>query len=66
MVDNEDWSKYSFCEEGYINVRKERDLNGFLYEFRERCDSVLSIFKLELYCKISTSRKEFSRRIEHF
>lgn len=44
MNEEQDWIKYSFCEEGYINVRKECDLNGFIYDFKERCDSVFNKF----------------------
>jgi hypothetical protein len=40
MNEKEDWEKYSNCKEGYINIRKEKELNGFIYEFKERCDSV--------------------------
>ena len=39
-IDDEDWKRYSSCDEGYINVRKEKDLNGFIYDFKERCDFV--------------------------
>jgi hypothetical protein len=39
-IEDEDWKKYSNCDEGYINVRKEKDLNGFIYDFKERCDFV--------------------------
>jgi hypothetical protein len=39
-IEEEDWKRYSNCDEGYINVRKEKDLNGFIYDFKERCDSV--------------------------
>jgi hypothetical protein len=39
-IQKENWDKYSNCEEGYINVRKEKDLNGFLYDFKSRCDTV--------------------------
>lgn len=39
-IADEDWKKYSNCDEGYINVRKEKDLNGFIYDFKERCDYV--------------------------
>ena len=48
-MENEDWNKYSDCHEGYINVRKEKDLNGFIYDFKERCDSV----KFNLILRIS-------------
>jgi hypothetical protein len=37
----EDWTKYSFCDEGYVNVRKEKELNGFLYDFKQSCDPVI-------------------------
>jgi len=43
-IEEEDWERYSNCDEGYINVRKEKDLNGFIYDFKERCDSVIYIF----------------------
>ncbi len=48
MIDDNDWNSYSFCEEGYINVRKEKDLNGFIYDFKEKClnFNFLSNFKL--------------------
>ena len=48
MIEDSDWHKYSFCEEGYINVRKEKDLNGFLYDFREKCENnnFIANFKL--------------------
>jgi hypothetical protein len=36
----EDWANYSSCLPGYINVRKEKDLTGFIYEFKEGSDSV--------------------------
>lgn len=39
-IEDEDWKRYSSCDEGYINVRKEKDLNGFIYDFKERCDYV--------------------------
>lgn len=39
-IEEEDWKRYSQCDEGYINVRKEKDLNGFIYDFKERCDFV--------------------------
>jgi hypothetical protein len=35
-----DWSKYSFCEEGYVNIRREKELNGFLHDFKQSCDPV--------------------------
>ena len=35
-----DWIKYSNCNDGYINVRKEKELTGFIYEFKERSESV--------------------------
>ncbi len=34
--DKEDWDKYLNCKDGYVNARVEKDLNGFLYEFKER------------------------------
>jgi len=40
MKEKEDWDKYSNCKEGYINVNCEKELNGFIYEFKQRCDSV--------------------------
>lgn len=40
MNTKEDWEKYSYCNEGYINVRSEKELNGFINEFKQRCDSV--------------------------
>jgi hypothetical protein len=40
MKEKEDWDKYSNCKEGYINVNSEKELNGFIYEFKQRCDSV--------------------------
>ncbi len=48
MIEDSDWHKYSFCEEGYINVRKEKDLNGFIYDFREKCENnnFIANFKL--------------------
>jgi hypothetical protein len=48
MIEDNDWNSYSFCEEGYINVRKEKDLNGFIYDFKEKCTNFnfLSNFKL--------------------
>lgn len=52
-IEDEDWKRYSSCEEGYINVRKEKDLNGFIYDFKERCDHVskfsLFFFKISMY-----------------
>ena len=42
-TEQEDWINYSTCKASYINARKEKDINGFLYEFKERCDSVLYI-----------------------
>ena len=39
--EKEDWDKYSNCDDGYINVRKENELNSFLNEFKENCDSVI-------------------------
>lgn len=41
MNEYQDWNKYSNCAEGYINVRKEKDLNGFIYEFKEKSGSVI-------------------------
>jgi len=47
MVEDEEWNKYAFCENRYINIRKEKDLNGFIYEFKERCDlNFIANFKL--------------------
>lgn len=68
MTNNEDWYKYSFCEEGYINVRREKDLNSFLYDFKERCDAVYLLYIIiEFYFdKISFDRKEFQRRNDKF
>lgn len=43
-IEDEDWKRYSYCDEGYINVRKEKDLNGFVYDFKERCDFVSKLF----------------------
>jgi hypothetical protein len=43
-IDEEDWIKYSTCEQGYLNIRKEKDLNGYIYDFKERCDHVSYIF----------------------
>ncbi len=43
MNEKEDWGNYSFCKEGYINVRSEKEINGFIYEFKQRCDSVKKI-----------------------
>jgi hypothetical protein len=43
MNDTEHWRKYSNCEDGYINVRKEKELNAFLNEFKDNCDSVTQI-----------------------
>ena len=40
--EREDWMSYSTCKSGYINARKEKDINGFIYEFKERCDAVIS------------------------
>lgn len=40
MYEKEDWENYSYCKEGYINVRSEKEINGFIYEFKQRCDSV--------------------------
>ena len=39
-MEEEDWIKYSTCEQGYLNIRKEKDLNGYIYDFKERCDHV--------------------------
>ncbi len=41
MNEDEHWQKYSNCEDGYINVRKEKELNAFLNEFKEVCESVI-------------------------
>lgn len=47
MNEDEEWNRYSFCEDRYINVRREKDLNGFVYEFKERCDlTFIANFKL--------------------
>ncbi len=48
MNESEHWQKYSNCEEGYINVRKERELNAFLNEFKDNCESV-NMINLEYY-----------------
>lgn len=38
IIEKEDWDRYSNCEEGYINISNEKTLNGFIYEFKEKCD----------------------------
>ncbi|MCQ2817508.1 MAG: hypothetical protein MJ252_09615 [archaeon] len=47
ILEREDWDKYSNCEEGYLNIRNENELNGFISDFKDKCDSTfISNFKL--------------------
>ena len=47
ILEREDWDKYSNCQEGYLNVRNENELNGFISDFKDKCDSTfISNFKL--------------------
>ena len=36
-----DWKSYSETEFGYINIRKEKELTGFIHEFKERMEGQL-------------------------
>ena len=46
ILEREDWDKYSNCQEGYLNVRNENELNGFISDFKDKCDSTfISNFK---------------------
>ena len=47
IIETEDWNRYSNCEDGYINIRKEKLINGFICDFKDKCDSVfINNFKL--------------------
>ena len=47
IIDEEDWNKKSNCEDGYINVAEEKAMNGFVFEFKEKCDTnFINNFKL--------------------
>lgn len=62
--EHEDWLSYSTCKPSYINTRKEKDLNGFIYEFRERCDSVRIseiILNIEFYLELRVQGKKLFR-----
>ena len=46
IIENEDWVKYSNCEDGYINVSDEKMMNGFLCDFKNKCDpNFINYFK---------------------
>ena len=47
IIEEEDWNKTSNCEDGYINVSDEKAMNGFVFEFKEKCDTnFINNFKL--------------------
>ena len=47
ILEEEDWNKTSNCEDGYINVSDEKAMNGFVFEFKEKCDTnFINNFKL--------------------
>ncbi len=44
LCNNEqDWKSYSDCEVGYLNIRKEKEITGFIYEFEERMANSLYV-----------------------
>ena len=46
IIENEDWVKYSNCEDGYINVSDEKMMNGFICDFKNKCDpNFINYFK---------------------
>ena len=47
IIEEEDWNKTANCEDGYINVSDEKGMNGFVFEFKEKCDTnFINNFKL--------------------
>ena len=47
IIEAEDWAKNSNCEDGYINVADQKQMNGFIFEFKEKCDTnFINNFKL--------------------
>lgn len=66
-----DWQYYSKSEEGYIDIRKENQLNGFIHEIKERIDALVyhnftfkekniteEMLVFEYYCKNYLKLKE--------
>lgn len=38
IIEAEDWYNYSNCIPNYIDIRKEKQIRGFLYDFKSSCD----------------------------
>lgn len=40
ILKREDWERYASTETNYIEVSSKREVNRFIYEFKERIDKV--------------------------
>lgn len=38
QIEYEEWKQYSNCIDGYINIRREKELTSFINEFNEKID----------------------------
>lgn len=41
--EEQDWKSYSECESGYLNIRKEKEITAFLYEFEDKMETPIYI-----------------------
>lgn len=63
---DKDWKLYSECDVGYINVRREKEVTAFIYEFEERMDAPFYINNNFIEKEVSEELIYFDHLMKHY